>query len=147
MKQINNISKKEVLIMANTQDKVTYVSAVDFALNYFEGKEDVPADIVEKMGALKESLEKRANAKRSNKKVEENDALRDALLSALGTKGVRVADIMKMDGFTEFSSQKISALLSPMVKDGRVVKTIDKKVAYFSLPTEVEVEVAVEVEE
>ena len=126
--------------MANTENKVTYVSAVDFALNYFEGKEDVPADIVEKMGALKESLEKRANAKRSNKKVEENDALRDALLGALGIKGVRVADIMKMDGFTEFSSQKISALLSPMVKDGRVVKTIDKKVAYFSLPTEVEVE-------
>ena len=132
--------------MANTQDKVTYVSVVDFALGYFEGKDDVPAEVVEKMTALKESLEKRANAKRTNKKAEENDGLRTALLGVLGTKGVRVADIMKMDGFTEFSSQKISALLSPMVKDGRVVKTIDKKVAYFSLPSD-EVEIEVEIEE
>ena len=132
--------------MANTQDKVTYVSVVDFALGYFEGKDDVPAEIVEKMTALKESLEKRANAKRSNKKAEENDGLRTALLGVLGTEGVTVSEIMKMDGFTEFSSQKISALLSPMVKDGRVVKTMDKKRALFSLPTD-DVVVEVEVEE
>lgn len=37
------------------------------------------------------------------------------------------------EALVEFSSQKLSALLKKLVDDGSVVKSTEKKVAYFSL--------------
>ncbi len=49
---------------------------------------------------------------------------------------MRVKDLLEDERLAEYSSSKITALLRqmlPEVGDGRVTRTIEKKVAYFSL--------------
>ena len=46
--------------------------------------------------------------------------------------GVTITDIIKgCDTFSEFSTQKLSALLKQLVDSGEVIKVVDKKKSYF----------------
>ena len=82
-----------------------------------------------------ELLDKKKGSANS-KKAEEIKPEFDAILSALGQcdRPMRVDDLR--DNFLEvgaLSNQKVSARLRVLVDEGKVVKTIEKKVSYFSL--------------
>ena len=82
-----------------------------------------------------ELLEKKRGSANS-KRAEEIKPEFDLILSVLGqcTQPMRVDDLRKMNSeLGLLSNQKVSARLRVLEEQGKVVKTIEKKVSYFSL--------------
>ena len=79
-------------------------------------------------------LAKRKSAESKTQK--ENKALMEIVVDAMVVlnKPATATQIMKSDAYlSELSLPKVSALLKKLIEDGRVVRTIEKKIALFSL--------------
>lgn len=79
-------------------------------------------------------LAKRKSAESKTQK--ENKALMEIVVDAMAVldKPATATQIMKSDAYlSELSLPKVSALLKKLIEDGRVERTIEKKVALFSL--------------
>lgn len=111
--------------------KMTYVDAVNFALN-------VVADeaVKEKLTALRDSLVKRNTADRKPTKTQvANEGLKADILAFLadGEKHT-VTEIMSgVPSLAEASNQKAATLVTALVKAELVVREEIKRKAYFSL--------------
>jgi molybdopterin converting factor small subunit len=72
------------------------------------------------------------SGKLSAKQVE-NNVLKERIVDIINgaENPLRVMDIIALDGFEDFTSQKISALLKQLVDDKLVSKYNDKRVTYF----------------
>lgn len=96
----------------------------DVAMNYFTHE----IELLDKKSASK-------NNKPSAKSIE-NDGYRDAILDVLNGADtpLSLSEIKAQnDAFAEFSPQKMSGIIKPLVDSGRVVKTMEKRVAKFAL--------------
>lgn len=94
------------------------------------------AEIVEFCEKEIARLDARKGSKTLTKTQKANEGVKDAIAEALGSfeSGATVTEIIKSsEALSEFSNQKISALLRKMVEEGRVVKTVEGKKALFSL--------------
>lgn len=84
-----------------------------------------------------ELLEKKSGSKKQTETQKANEELMIAIADTLATceKAVTVSELMKTSTFkdTDYSNQKLSAMLKKMVDNGTVVKTVEKKKSYFSL--------------
>lgn len=81
-----------------------------------------------------ELLTNKNSKKTPTKTQKENEDIKKNILDILGNSDhpLTVADIMgQLSG--DFTNQKISAILTLLKKDGAVVRTEDKKKAYFAL--------------
>lgn len=79
-------------------------------------------------------LAKRKSAESKTQK--ENKALMEIVIDAMTVlnKPATATQIMKSDAYlSELSLPKVSALLKKLIEDGRVERTIEKKIALFSL--------------
>ena len=79
-------------------------------------------------------LAKRKSAESKTQK--ENKALREVVGDAMTVldKPATATQIMKSDAYlSELSLPKVSALLKKLIEEGRVERTIEKKIALFSL--------------
>lgn len=79
-------------------------------------------------------LAKRRSAESKTQK--ENKALMEVVVDAMTVldKPATATQIMKSDAYlSELSLPKVSALLKKLIEDGRVERTIEKKIALFSL--------------
>ena len=81
---------------------------------------------------------RKGSAKKPSKTQEANMGIKDTICEVLAEAEtpLRVKDLLEDERLAEYSSSKITALLRqmlPEVGDGRVVRTIEKKVAYFTL--------------
>lgn len=98
----------------------------------------------EVMEFLKNEIDKLDNKKPSKAKTEkktENDDIKTIILDVLSDGTLRtVSDIQKDSRLAEMSNQKLSALVKQLVDCGSVVRTVDKRKAYFSVPTPVDAE-------
>lgn len=119
--------------MTNTTSSVTYVSALSYVLDYC----DLPTEISEKLTALRDQTQKRNSAVRKptakqRAAAEASAVLRDVLRDVMSAHGkpMTVAEIIEVGGI-EASSQKVSAVLKAM--GAEVVRTVDKRKAYYSL--------------
>ena len=67
-----------------------------------------------------------------------NESIKEQIVYALERIGkpVTVTQLLAEDEFTDLSNQKMSALLKQLREGGTVVRTVEKKVAYYSLATE-----------
>lgn len=85
--------------------------------------------------ALKTSLAKK-HTKKKTEKDKANEAIMDSIANILsdGSKKT-VTEIMVALG-NEYTSQKVTALIRKMKEDGTVVRTVDSRVAYFSLASD-----------
>ena len=116
-------------------NKMTYVNAIDNAIALFSQGGQVDAEdkaTVEKLEALKAQLIKRNSADRKPTKAQrENETLKGDILSWLESceGGQTATAIAEHFGI---SNQKASALLTAMVKAGSLVRTVEKRKAYFS---------------
>ena len=112
--------------------KMTYVQAIDFAVANIDNVE-----VIEKLEALKTQLAKRANGKRGMTTTQKaNVALMDTIFEGLMELGNPVTVTELIGGYAplaEYTNQKISALLRKLVENGKVVKTMEKKKAYFAV--------------
>ena len=117
----------------NNNTKLTYSSALTYAIENCE----MPADVREKLEALRAQQEKRSNADRKPTKNQQANAnLREVVMDVLrnGGKPMTVTEVFNiMSENPEVSStQKVSALMRQLLLEGRVVKTMEKRVSYFS---------------
>ena len=102
----------------NTMTKMTYVKALEIAIN---GMADGEAK--DKLIALKAQVEKKNSAERKPTKAQvENAALKDNAMTA-----TEIADAFGI------SNQKASALLTAMVTDEVVTREVIKRKAYFKV--------------
>lgn len=79
-------------------------------------------------------LAKRKSAESKTQK--ENKALMEVVVDAMTVldKPATATQIMKSDAYlSELSLPKVSALLKKLIENGRVERTIEKKIALFSL--------------
>ena len=117
-----------------TNTKTTYKTAVDFAIANLQ---DAPADVMDKLTALSESLARKSGTERkptANQTANEGyKSLIVEFLEGIGQPQT-VTDILKgIPAFEGFSNQKVSALMTQLVNAHAVVKTTDKRRSYFAI--------------
>lgn len=106
---------------------MTYVDALNVAIEAVANEE-----VIEKLTALKAQMGKKRTSTKPTKTQVANEGIKADILEALTDEGVTVKTLLgELEG--DYSSQKISALLRQLIAEGKVVKTIEKKVSYFSL--------------
>ena len=111
--------------------KMTYVAALNYVLTNVA---DLPADVAEKLTALKEQTEKRNSAERKPTKAQlANIELAEVVAEVLTETPATVTEIMAKDErLAALSNQKVSALVNGLVDAGRAVKTVEKRKSYFA---------------
>lgn len=126
--------------MTNNNMKVTYISAIDRAIEAMTAQ-NVEQDFIEKMRLLRASVEKR-NTKPSTPTPKEQakinadelmmEQVKEVLSSA--TEPMTVTQIKQAsEAFVETKVQKLSAIVRKMLIDGIVVRTEVKHKAVFAL--------------
>lgn len=120
--------------MTNTNtEKMTYVAALTYTL---DNVSDLPADVREKLDALRGTLEKRAAApKKPSKSQQENATHKVNLLAALAAADapMGIADLREaVEG--DLTPNKVSALMGQLVTEGKATripgKGKDRKVTF-----------------
>ena len=102
----------------------------------------VPSDVI--VDRMKKDIEmaskKSSKTGKPTKTQVENETIKAQIISVLERIGkpMTVTQLLAESEFTGLSNQKVSALLTQLRKSGEVVRTIEKKVAFYSLPDEVE---------
>ena len=120
----NKITQKDYY---NATIKALKGEAVDFSTD----------DLVTFLEGRLAVLANKSGSRKPTKVQVENESAKGKILEVLSTdEGMKVADILKVVDFSDFSfeptSQKVSALLKQMVDNGSVVKTVDKKTSLFT---------------
>ena len=83
-----------------------------------------------------ELLDKKASNKTPSKTQVENENIKNVILATLIdiAKPSTITDIQTANtDLANLSNQKISALLTQLVNENKVVRTVDKKKAYFTI--------------
>lgn len=116
--------------MANS-NKMTYTQALEAVVARLDEEADV--ELIEKLTALKDSL----NKKRTTKKEKpENAMIRAAVLAVLknATKPMTITEIIKNDtALMEYSNQKITSIVRGLMDDDLVVGIKDKRKSTFTI--------------
>ncbi|MBQ0017113.1 MAG: hypothetical protein KBT30_00595 [Clostridiales bacterium] len=109
----NKITKKEMFL--KLKGMVTDTDLIDFI--------DHEIELLEKKNGAK---------KKPSKNQVENANIKDTILNAMETdKAYSVSDIMVLID-TDLSNQRISALLTQLVNDNMVNRSVIKRKAYFT---------------
>lgn len=82
-----------------------------------------------------ELLNKKSGSKKPTATQVANEAIKDTIREVLSDGKARtVSEVIASGSFAEgTTTQKISALMTLLIKSGDVVKTVDKKKSFFSL--------------
>lgn len=115
-------------------EKMTNVKAIEYVVATYG--EELPSEVAEKLEKIKASFEKKSTNKKPTATQVANEDYKEAIVNALteAGKALTIQDIQTACGgdIADFSTSKMSALLAQLGKAGTVVKTYDKKKAYFS---------------
>lgn len=81
-----------------------------------------------------ELLDKKNNApKNPTQKQLDNEKFKDIILDNIGEKSMTVSEIQKdILGDKELSNQRVSAIVTQLVEDNALVRTVVKRKAYFT---------------
>ncbi len=121
--------------MANTtkvtkKDRFATLKAIVEVLDR-EDKDELIAFIDHEVELLSK---KRSTSDKPSKKQIENEGIKADILAYLGTvERAKVGEIVKALGDKVTSSQQVSALVTQLKNDGKVVRTTEKKDIYFSV--------------
>ena len=121
--------------------KLTNVLALEMVLGMKEVQANV--ELVEKLTKMKEQFDKKnkSSVGADGKKVltaeqKKNEILKETILEVLTRyeEPKQVKDLIaENEELSEYTGQKISALMTQLVKAEKVVKVIDKKASKFQL--------------
>lgn len=100
--------------------KMTYVDALNYALTNCE----MPKEVFERLTDLRDANVKRSSERKPTAKQTENIAIKTNLMIAMYAfaKYVTIDDIRAKEEFAGMSTQKLSALLSQLMKEGKIVR-------------------------
>ena len=102
-----------------------------------ESTVDNKSELVEKLNHEIELLNKKSSSSRKPTKTQiENEEFKSQILEFLAkeNKMVRIKEIQDgIPALSEISNQRISHLMRALVNAGSVERTLEKRVAYFSL--------------
>lgn len=114
--------------------KMTYVDALNSAIASM-----TDAAVVEKLTSLRDSIVKKNSAERKPTATQTaNEGFKSEIKAAMveGTQ-YTITELMKLvPALVDISNQRVSAIVRQMVEDGSVVRTEEKRKAYFSLAVE-----------
>lgn len=108
----------------------------------FEGLLAMPGLSDEQKAFIEHELELLAKKNTGEKKPTATQVANEALKVAIAegiepNRQYTVTEIIKeVPACAGLTNQKVSPLVNQMVEDGRLVKTVDKRRSFFSLPTE-----------
>ena len=127
--------------MANsTEVKVTVADKFDMVIEALTNAEVTEVNGIDLIEFLTDRKDKATHKSGTKAEKPENADIRNAILEYLGTVDkARISDVTKgvndiLD--TDYTSNKVSAQMTKLKNEGTVVRTVEKKIAYFSLPTE-----------
>lgn len=110
--------------------KMTYVKALEIAMETVKDN----AEVYEKLNALKASISKKNSAERKPTATQKvNAGYKDAILNymELGKK-YTISELMKeVVELNDLTNQRVSALVRQLKDDGLVLRTEEKRKAYF----------------
>ena len=113
-------------------EKMTNVKALDVVLNGGE----ITAEVREKLQKMREQFVKKNSAERKpTANQTENSSLKVAIVNAMeiGRK-YTITDLMKaVPELADLSNQRVSAIVRQMKDEGTVVRTEEKRKAYFEV--------------
>lgn len=113
--------------------KMTYVAALTYALENCQ----MPEDVREKLDSLRaQQMKRNSGDKKPTKTQQANANLREVVLDVLRNEGKPMTVTEVFNAMSEnpevASTQKVSALMRQLLLEGKVVKTVEKRVSYFS---------------
>ena len=122
-------------------EKLTNVKALEMVLEMEEVQANV--ELVEKLTKMKEQFEKKnkSSVGADGKKVltaeqKKNEGLKETILEVL-TRYEEPKQIKELiaenEELASYTGQKISALITQLLRDEKVIKVIDKKASKFQL--------------
>ena len=127
--------------MANsTEVKVTVADKFDMVIEALANANVTEVNGIDLIEFLNDRKEKATRKSGTKAEKPENADIRTAILEYLGTVDkARISDVTKgvndiLD--TDYTSNKVSAQMTKLKNDLAVVREVEKKIAYFSLPTE-----------
>ena len=114
--------------------KMTQKNAIAYVLENCS----IPKDVEEKLVAMKAQLEKKSNAKGERKPTKTqiaNEGFKEIILANMEQGRLyTITELAKEMPFgEELSSQRVSAIVRQLKESGKVVRTEEKRKAYFSL--------------
>jgi hypothetical protein len=118
--------------MANKKTKKDYFAEIYSIVEKANVENKV--DILGFIDHQVELLEKKSSSKTMTKTQKENEDIKASIVAYLEDVGepVTITDIIaKADGFGDYTNQKISALMSQLVKAGAVERVEKGKKTYF----------------
>ena len=113
-------------------EKLTYVAALTYAIE----NGNLPAEIAEKLTALRTQQEKRNTAEKKPTKAQEaNVGIKQVILTALeGQEAKTVSEIQTLnEELGQLSNQKVASLVRQLVEEGKLIRVEEKRKAYFRL--------------
>lgn len=114
------------------EKKLTKRDVLNYMINTYSNDEMVVAYATHEI----ELLDNKKVSRTETKNQKANAELKGVIVSTLTNlaKPVRISELQNANELlTDLSNQKISALLKQLVDSQVVVKTVEKKVAYFSV--------------
>ena len=118
--------------LVQIMEKMTNVKAIDYVMANCE----IPADVAEKLTKMREQFVKKNSGERKPTANQvENAGLKGDILNGMvaGTK-YTITDLMKdIPALADLSNQRVSALVRQLVESGAVIRTEEKRKAYFEL--------------
>ena len=120
--------------------KLTNVVALEMVLAMEEVQ--VNQELVAKLELMKAQFEKKnkSGVRADGTKIltaeqKKNEGIKDQLIEVLARceEPQQIKDLMRMEEFSEYSNQKLSALLKQLVTAEKVERVEDKKVAKFKI--------------
>lgn len=111
------------------EKKMTYAQAIDNAING-----TMTDEVKSRLEELKASLVKRSQGK-VTKTQEANAGIKEVIMDVLAKaeSALTVTEMLKDERLSEYSGSKITALVTQLVKDGKVERAMVQKRARFSL--------------
>ena len=119
---VENFDAIKAMLNGETVEGYTLEDAIKF----LDGRIEITA---------KKNANRGENAKPTKVQIE-NEGIKSVILSTLTTTPISIGDLMKSSvELGAYSNQKISALLTQLLTDGKVVRTAVKGKAFYALPT------------
>ena len=124
----------------STEVKVTVAEKFDMVIEALTNAEVTEVNGIDLIEFLTDRKDKATRKSSTKAEKPENADIRAAIIEYLGTVDkARISDVTKGVNDilgTDYTSNKVSAQMTKLKNDLAVVREVEKKIAYFSLPTE-----------
>ena len=122
--------KEKVISMTN---KLTNVVAMEMAIEAVKENEG-SVELIEKLEKIKEGFEKKKSSTKKTATQEENEKLKEIIVNFLteSKKKFTATELAKeVPELAELTNQRITSLLTALVKDLKIQREVEKRKAYF----------------